>query len=1681
MVSRFQPPCCPPTDLARTVLRELLQNAADASANKVTIRFETLPSSSIPLPQAATQSMLLQHTLLHHTIKRLVVSNDGLVFGQNDWDRLKRIAEGNPDETKIGAFGVGFYSVFSDCEEPFVKSGREAMAFYWKQNSLFTRKLKLSDQQSSPDTAFVLDYRNTTSAIPPLLPIAQFLASSLTFVGLQQIELWLDDWKLLSLNKLTAPGYDVDIPRGFNTQTNEKLMRVMSVLHETAQLEATWLNIVGWKPKVPGGEGQSSKNAAPTHSLRTFFSRFSGGTNSSAAALKAAQEERAAQEALAENLIGESKAVVFLHVDTATVTTNVGRTFGAELERATKKPPPKTTKIAILTASFEGSDDQVDKANDTARLTDVFALVLPKKSGRIYIGFPTHQTTGLSAHISAPSVIPTVERESIDLNARWVRTWNQEMLRAAGIVCRIAWTSSIKTIQLSLQRHIQTSGGSKISKSDVEKVLPQAVHLLNQYTYHESTPSSQVGNLVEEAFWTCNTSASIEVLSSRGIMASQYVRLATDELSFVEGIPVVPSELFEKAGGFIRKLIDFGIITDLTTGDIKKELERQAINTNQMIEFLHWLSRKIRKEELDGASVTSLLGVTIVNDEDEGKVLVLGQVQNFVNPSNIPGSMPVPETTLPFKFTKSLDLRDLVRIGWTDLQISPWLRFLIENSGGHGALSETQDLLQSSEFASQVLAVVSKQWEGLSLGSKTSIIDLLSSRTTMPTKLGMQRPPNAYFPSVKLFYDLPIVTVHSVKEKFLLALGVRKTVELDLVFQRLLTPEKSDSGAAWSHVDLVKYLASVRADIPKGDIAKLEKTPICLAEGDAGKQVKRHRVAELFEPNDSLRALKLPILQWPGVYRTGSDEGRFLRALGLRSYPTVRELIMIIVTSHAETDLLLRYKAIRYLTENFQRHDYSTTDVVRTEVAFLPIEGNEKKLAKPKDCFTGEKAALMGFDILERSLHPHSRLLGVPEDPPIETCATWLVNHPPQSNREARQLFEMFSARLNELTYRALAILSDGKFVPVTKRDSSSLMSGKSKGVRHLAPSLCFLGDSEQYRDLFDYVDFGPAANSFLLRCGSKHEPTIFEVAKLVVREPARIFSTFGSPERYLDLMITLARAWSTIKDDTHLIHQMRMSAFLLASTEFPAEQSKSKTGKKTEDDDFFEDEDSTIKSYQLAVPVAITIADDVINYSLFKSKVLTAPPIEELEKFYASLGAKSLSSIIDEKPQIGRILNDQRPATQLQRLVQERMKLFFHDIPRDQIRRDPSWMEKNLSFVAVTSISVQKTLRGRGISYTEETTAIELNHPQRGMSIFFVPNTKDLFNISQSLLHVCLHRPKPQQALILTTLLETDLLKLRARGYDVSRILKRRAHDARVAEEQRQKQLEEEQKRIEEEAATWRVRATEEKSMSESSSLMPGNFPDTPEQHTREKRRSPVRSLFSQFSRSLGGHSQLDLSNLPPPTEKSSDPAVQSQGNLVSQGNSSNMPQKPVTSPESLQQNLLSAIKSSRAHNSTNVMTDPTVNEVKETATFCDAKPSQNIQFAGEARQGVKIFLPNAMGDKARFIAANSSALNSFEGILLLIADTLHLSRQSLHIFFDQDSSTIAFNTKRALFFNYWYFENLHLPDVQQGKLTGAIIYWFVTTAHELAHNLVSDHSSAHSFYTYVPLVLLVSSLTDF
>lgn len=1681
-----------------TTLRELIQNAADAQATTVSVKWETIPSIQIPMPNTTNRSELLKHAIANHTLRRLVVQNDGQSFTKTDWGRLKRIAEGNPDETKIGAFGVGFYSVFADCEEPFVSSGSEAMAFYWKGNSLFTKKSHLPEDKASRHTTFVLDYRSSTTPVPNLLSISQFLATSLTFVALQNIEFWIDDYQILSLKKKSSPSADLTLPRDLEARTKEGLMKVMGVDRTSTQIDATYMSAVGWKSQnnrsVSKGTESYASNEAP--SLRSFFARLTATASQAGSRSKTQSEDNLAQPKIAEDVTKLTTSTVFLRATSAVIQTKVSSSFASELERATKKPPPKTTKISILTASYDEAEASEESATTAAfgKATDVFASVLPSKKpgGRIFIGFPTMQTTGAGMHVSAPSVIPTVEREAIDLNARWVRTWNVELLRAAGIVARLAFANEMGDLSRRVCSSVEK--GQKISSSIISKFMPEALHTLKTFTFADSTPSAQVGQIMEEAFWTCFKRASIEMFSSQGVLQTTQVRLGSDELSgFVDSIPIVLEEM--KSSPFVKKLIDFGLISHITVTDVKQELEAKALTKTQVMKFIAWAGKKSLSGELDPGSRAALIEVAVatVGEEDsQGEIIALGSIKNYLSQSKIPANVPIPPTTIPFAFTVNSNPAELQALGWEPLEVLPWFRFLLETTASR---SEAESVTKSPKFAVQVLTILSKNWDTISNKEKTSLASLVQGSSVMPTKLGMKRPTESFFPSVKLFDDLPVIQgCEKVKEKFLVAVGVRKTVDLETIFTRLLSDSGEGNQQKWSHMELIKYLASVQNDIPSDDLKKLRESKICPAEaGLKGMEPTKgsktlYRVSELFEPKDSLRLLRLPILQWPGPpgsYRASSPEARFLSLLGLRSYPSAPELVDMM----AAKDDGLRTSAMTYFIANHHSNRYGSFDLSESRKAILPLQGSTQ-LVTPTACFTNERASVLGFNILRRDLHDHAPKFGVARDPPMVECVNRLLASPPRDQQSATTLFGYFSSRIPEVRENSLAKLKNALIVPVT-RPSISRSSKSTTGVSYISPLHAYLGTSSTYGEIFDFVDFGQEANSFLFHCGAKSEPTKLEVAHMACSEPARLLSVFQSPEKYLDLLKSLAESSATLHRDKDLWRRLKTSACLLAYKEL----APNVKGDLIE----LEDDVAPIKQYQLASASQIVVLDDIISYRLFKEHLICAPEEDVLETFYLHLGAQKLSSIVQEDVRIGPHTSHFKSAEKLRKHVVERSKIFLYEYAnyrRDAVKHDAKWLDKNFKVEMVRSVALRRTLKGHRQTHTEKRSAAAAH--EDGVWVLYVADDgpPDMYQVGQAVCQMLLNRPNQQAYLFFEPFLTLDLYGLRARGYNVDRILRAKAAEARIAEEERRKALEEEQQRIEERERNWaqQVKASDSGKIRElpgaaeaarqvaqtpeqAKPAMPGAW-DSPDDPGLDKSQQQKKSggLFSNISRRLGFDNQDESKDdAKKQLEQFVDAPLQG-GPSSSSGHEQNTTSRPqqddgrVTSPAVVQQNLLNAVNATRAHGSDHVFSEPKVNEVKEQATYCDSTPAQNITFAAEASNGMKVYVAKNMSTSpATFLTANISPINIFASLLVEIGCIYSLSPNVLHIFYDESGGTIAFNTGGSIFCNFRFFLQLHGAQVQNGGSgrAEAITWWWVVLAHELAHNLVSAHNSDHSYYT--------------
>jgi hypothetical protein len=103
-----------------------------------------------------------------------------------------------------------------------------------------------------------------------------------------------------------------------------------------------------------------------------------------------------------------------------------------------------------------------------------------------------------------------------------------------------------------------------------------------------------------------------------------------------------------------------------------------------------------------------------------------------------------------------------------------------------------------------------------------------------------------------------------------------------------------------------------------------------------------------------------------------------------------------------------------------------------------------------------------------------------------------------------------FTLHLIDFSQTELRKLSETPFVPVKSIGDQSIF-------RRLQPIQCFFsgtGGSELHSKLFSFVDFGARANMFLGACGTRQEPSVEEIAQILLADPRRIYELANGREK---------------------------------------------------------------------------------------------------------------------------------------------------------------------------------------------------------------------------------------------------------------------------------------------------------------------------------------------------------------------------------------------------------------------------------------------------------------------------------------------------------------------------------------------------------------------------------------
>lgn len=380
--------------------------------------------------------------------------------------------------------------------------------------------------------------------------------------------------------------------------------------------------------------------------------------------------------------------------------------------------------------------------------------------------------------------------------------WNKELLYVGGFLARVAYEAEMASIQ-ELWKASAEGGANSIDEQMKTWLSNRCLHALKFFTFHPSTPSAVVAQLLETSFFSSSVSHPFYIMSTAGVKSASEVRIPDPTFaSFLTQLPMVPESIMNNSRLMIDSLRTRGLIKEITFADVLGELRTKPLTEAELIACMKWwisvwsegtvhTNLPHIRQQLIEATILSM-----GNGPTNEKIIPLSQIQTFINirtmGSILPLDGPFPVHTIPLEVSKNFSASDLKSaFNWQELSLVDWVQFVT----GSSIVSNGPefDFSVSAPWAERVLNTLARAWPSLGKTHQTTVVSLMKERTCIPTRSGMQQPEKAYFPHAYIFPDLPVVTLPNgsqVKgnlEKVMEALGVRKHVDLQIIFNRYVS------------------------------------------------------------------------------------------------------------------------------------------------------------------------------------------------------------------------------------------------------------------------------------------------------------------------------------------------------------------------------------------------------------------------------------------------------------------------------------------------------------------------------------------------------------------------------------------------------------------------------------------------------------------------------------------------------------------------------------------------------------------------------------------------------------------------------------------------------------------------------------------------------------------------------
>ena len=437
-------------------------------------------------------------------------------------------------------------------------------------------------------------------------------------------------------------------------------------------------------------------------------------------------------------------------------------------------------------------------------------------AGLIFIGFATHQTTGIGLHIHS-HLIPTIERESLDLQDPHIAAWNRELLAVTGQLARFIYDQT-------LSENIQLISGSSAA-------------IFAPFSFQSTSPDSQIGEALFRGFLASPWPVQVPVRTSPlqphlSLVPSSEALLATSgSLQEFLALPLVPFELAEC--GFFAALKRSGLIGEVKTEMIFETLSKSILTPNALVALLQWL----RKEHgNDKEYIQRLFSVVRFREHlDSSVVIRLKRIKSY-DTRNVPEALPLPSEILPRSIARHFAVEDLrLHFSLSTCKLPSYIEFYLSDSQSF--------LFREAHTSEELLRFISKSSSQLSEAFWTKIKTRLAQIKCISTSEGMKFPGESVLPSSLANDDQPMVNFKlsqlpidedSIPIAFLKRIGCRIFPVNSINGMTGRTASTGEEMRA-----LIRSLIEERANLAEADFQALKETPFLT--GTVEKELILHR------------------------------------------------------------------------------------------------------------------------------------------------------------------------------------------------------------------------------------------------------------------------------------------------------------------------------------------------------------------------------------------------------------------------------------------------------------------------------------------------------------------------------------------------------------------------------------------------------------------------------------------------------------------------------------------------------------------------------------------------------------------------------------------------------------------------------------------------------------------------